>query len=169
MVDKLPPVAACDHSIIAGVGDHLAVAAAIIALTGLGEFAARVVWPLIEGAIHDVPSIKGRWKGAATSAGGATPVVTSDDVEISQRGHSCWGSITVAGARKGYYVFKGTLFNKILTATYNSRDNRKLNRGSLAMMLNPDGDTLKGICVHYDEAGNHTMKAQDYTLTLQQP
>jgi hypothetical protein len=168
MFDKFDPAQLLDNPIVAGVTDHFAVAAAVIIITTAGPLIINVIWPLIEGMIHDVPRIAGRWVGAATTAG-TTPVVTSDIVEIKQRGHQCRGTITVSGTRMGNYNFTGTFFNRILTATYHSSDNRKLNRGSLALMLNPDGTTFKGICVHYDEAGNHTMKAQDYRLTLQSP
>jgi hypothetical protein len=86
--------------------------------------------------------IAGEWIGFASTPSGES----QQTVQVTRRGYRVFGTIrAIKGTHVGMtYVFEGTYRSLLLTATYDSGDPRRLDRGTFTLMLTEGGSQLVG-------------------------
>lgn len=116
----------------------------------------EVVQPWYEERVYRDTKIEGRW------------IIEYPDrqavevAELKRRGHRVSGVITVSdGADLGKsFLFNGTFKNLILTGSYSAVNQRSLDRGSFAVMLKNNGQTLEGHAIYYVDEDSDMSSAR---------
>jgi hypothetical protein len=123
------------------------VAAVLLALWG------RVIVPWYEGRTDQGATIEGTWVSEITFPEGER---NKHRMLLRKAGYNISGETTCyEGYSKGNsYAIQGTFKNLILTATYEIENQRRLERGSMVLMLGNDGKTLSGYLSYYDDLAN---------------
>jgi hypothetical protein len=75
---------------------------------------------------------------------------------LRQAGYNVSGETTCyeGYSRGNSYAIQGRFKNLILTAIYEIENRRRLERGSMVLMLGNDGKTLSGYLSYYDDRAN---------------
>ena len=110
----------------------------------------KIISPWYEERIYHDAKIEGYWNAILTQD---NTEVAKELVRINRTAHSISGTIICkSGFGEGRsYAFGGSFRNLILSATFESQDRTTLERGSLALMLTNNGNTLRGYCAYYSD------------------
>ena len=133
-------------SLVIGVVGGL-IATAIVVL--FRELWAKTIVPWYENRVYRDAQIEGVWRACFQG----NTIADEEKVEIFRVGHAVTGTITVTkGKNEGrLYAFNGSFRNLILAATYHSRDESLLDRGTFCMQLMQNGNLLEGRCCYYSD------------------
>lgn len=110
----------------------------------------KIVMPWIEDRIYQGPRIEGFWQSEITFPDGEK---NKHRMQLRRAGYRVTGRTT---CYRGYsegnvYDLAGSFKDMILTCTYQIDDPRRLERGSMVLMLVNDGATLRGHLTYYDD------------------
>lgn len=124
----------------------------------------KIIQPWYEDRVFKDARIEGQWKAKVTF----DTEETEELWEIRRQGHSISGTITaVKGADQGRtYDVEGTFSNLILTVSYRSTDPGSVERGTVTMILQNNGQTFKGSSAFYFDP-DHAIRSSEYECTKQ--
>jgi hypothetical protein len=118
----------------------------------------RLIVPWYEERVYQDARIGGVWKAEFHNQG----EIEEERIDITTKGHQVSGTITITkGKNEGkVYLFNGNFRNLILVATYHSRKDYELDRGSFALLLRKNGTLLEGQCIYFSDKSNSINNTQ---------
>ncbi|MEM9556493.1 MAG: hypothetical protein AAGC60_19705 [Acidobacteriota bacterium] len=119
----------------------------------------RIIEPWYEEKVYQDARIEGTWLSEIRFPAGE---VNKHRMTINQVGHKISGrTICYEGYSEGQsYLLSGTFHNLILTITYRIDNPRRIERGSLVLMLFDDGKQLKGQVSFYDDKQHRILTTE---------
>lgn len=140
------------------------IANVVTGLAGLlAGFLVPVLWkrvgrPWIENLLNRGARIDGLWLTRIDFPDGE---YNKHRMTLKHTGHSVSGEILCTeGYSEGQeYRFDGTLRNSILTVTYQIKDENKIERGALALVVKRDAQVLDGHLIYYESNTENTNTA----------
>jgi hypothetical protein len=122
----------------------------------------KVIDPWWEEKVYKDAHIEGRWTSKYTLDGVARESVWA----IHRIGHSIKATVTrTKGPDAGStWTYVGTFRNLTLTATYSRADRRMLDRGAITLMLENNGEMLRGWLTFYSNRENQ-VRSVEYECT----
>lgn len=124
----------------------------------------KILIPWYEERLYKGAEIAGVWNSCTVYSDGGENSMT---YIINRKGYRIWGEIRCTdGIDKGQgWLFTGSFKNLILNALYESSNPRVLDKGSMTLMLNHNGERLTGHLIYYANLGNQ-MKSIPLELKL---
>ena len=119
----------------------------------------KILIPWYEERLYKGAEIEGVWHSITEyEDGGKNEVV----YKLQRKGHRIWGEFSsISGIDKGKkWSFHGQFKDLVLNIIYESDDPRILDKGSMAMMLNHNGEKLTGHLIYYANDGNQMKSTQ---------
>lgn len=128
------------------------------------EFWLKILVPWYEEKLYKGAEVAGVWSSCTVYSDGGENLMT---YIINRKGYRIWGEIRCTeGIDKGQsWLFTGSFKDLILSALYESSNPRVLDKGSLTLMLNHNGERLTGHLIYYANIGNQ-MKSTPLELKL---
>ena len=119
----------------------------------------KILIPWYEQRVYKDIKISGKWD-AKYEANYGREIIT-----INQTAHYISGTIiTTTGEDKGnIYSFEGIFKNLILTASYSSNNRTSIDRGTITLRIEDNGNKLVGYCALYDD-DSQKIKSIKYNL-----
>lgn len=113
----------------------------------------KILVPWYEERLYQGAEIEGVWHATTKYEDGGS---NESIYTIERKGHRIWGEIHAPiGIDKGKkWKFHGRFRDLILTAIYESTNQRILDKGSISLMLNHNGEKLTGYLIYYANNGN---------------
>jgi len=110
----------------------------------------KIITPWYENRVYRDAHIEGTWKAKFSN----DTYTDEERVEIYRVGHAVTGTITVTnGKNEGRtYNFIGSFRNLVLIATYHSKNESLLDRGTFCLLLTKNGNQLEGKCSYYSDS-----------------
>lgn len=141
------------YSLVVGVVSGVVAALLVFTFRSLWE---RIVMPWYEERLYKGARIEGCWLSEVTFPEGEK---NKHRMQLHRVGYTVTGTTTCyEGYSEGNsYDLQGTFKNLTLSCTYQINDPRRLERGSMVLMLVNDGTTLKGQLSFYDDRTNSSV------------
>jgi hypothetical protein len=138
------------HALVVGIASSVFAAVLILTFQFLWG---HVIVPWYEDRANQGVSIEGTWVSEITFPEGER---NKHRMLLRQAGYNVSGETTCyeGYSRGNSYAIQGRFKNLILTAIYEIENRRRLERGSMVLMLGNDGKTLSGYLSYYDDRAN---------------
>ncbi len=124
----------------------------------------NILIPWYQQTIYRGINISGIWTAKHEFVGG---VVSTQILEISQKGHSIKGTLISNNKSKSreeetaYYFISGEIFDNFVDIEYNIRDKKYIGRGSLLLKVKNGGDTLEGGVVAIERFSTEVISVEN--------
>jgi hypothetical protein len=119
----------------------------------------RILVPWYEERLYQGPKIEGVWLAEIRFS---ETISNKHRMQLKRSGYKIVGrTVCYEGYSEGNsYDIDGTFKNLTLTCTYQIDHRRRIERGSMVLMLVNDGRALKGYVLYYDDQTNSIMSAE---------